>query len=261
MLRAALFVIGLARTRMARRPGPYVLAALGLAAGAAVAAGVLGGTAVAQDRSVSQAIERIPDESRSLRAVWFGIPAGPEDALPRLDARVAEALRGADGAPTRIALFRESTVAGSFAGLAAVDGLAPYVVLDSGRLPRRCRPERCEVLRLRGAGPIPNAGGLRLVEVGRASLRSRELFGDFIAPTDNALEQAEIAPAIRKAVGYHRPPPPALFIAEGVAGLVASPQLDRTYRSYAWVRPLRPGRPRLWRSTSWRAVSTARVRS
>src|SRR5919106_2161982 len=80
--RAALYVLGLARTRIARRPGPYALAALGLAAGAAVVAGVLGGTAVAQDRSISQAVGRIPDAARPGRPVWFGIPAGPEDELP-----------------------------------------------------------------------------------------------------------------------------------------------------------------------------------
>ena len=229
--RAALYVLGLARTRIARRPWPYVLSALGLAAGAAVLAGVLGGTAVAQDRSVSQAIERIPVESRSLRAVWFGLPGSDDDRLETIDERVTNALRDAGGDPTRLVLFRESTVAGTFAGLAAVDGLAPYVLLESGRLPRTCRPERCEVLRLRGTGPIPNGPGLRLVQVGRAALRSRLLFGDFIAPTDNALDQAELAPAIRRAVGYHRPTPPPLFIAEGVAGAVASPQLQRTYRS------------------------------
>src|SRR5919106_1617654 len=185
VIRAALYVLGLARTRIARRPGPYVLAALGRAAGATVVAGVLGGTAVAQDRSISQAVERIPDESRSVRTVWFGIPAGPEDELTALERRVRAARTAGEATRTRLVLFRESTVAGRFAGVGAVDGLAHHVVMDSGRLPRTCRPERCEVLRLRGNGPIPNAAGLRLVEVGHASLRSRELFGDFIASTDN----------------------------------------------------------------------------
>jgi hypothetical protein len=244
--RRALYVLGLAGTRIARRPGPYVLAAAGLAAGAAVVIGVLGGTAVAQDRSVSQAVERIPPEARSVRAVWFGVPVSAEDSLSRIDRRVRTALARQPGRPTRLVLVRESTIAGSFAGLGAVDGLAPYVVLRSGRLPRTCRPERCEVLRLRGAGSIPNGPGLRLVEVGRASLRDRQLFGDFIPPTDNALAQAELAPALQRAVGYHRPPPAPLFLAEGTAGLAASPQLARSYRSYAWVWPLGAGRPRLW---------------
>ena len=35
-------------------------------------------------------------------------------------------------------------------------------------------------------------------------------------------------------------------MAEGVAGLVASPVLARSYRSYSWVLPLAAGTPRLW---------------
>ena len=131
-------------------------------------------------------------------------------------------------------------------GLAAVDGLAEHVTLRSGRLPRRCTAERCEVLRLRGTGSLPNAPGLRLVQVGTATLDSRQLFGDFLEPTDNATADAEIAPALRESGRYHRPAAPPLVVAEGVDALAASPAIARTYRSYAWVWPLAPGHPRLW---------------
>jgi len=57
--------------------------------------------------------------------------------------------------------------------LGAVDGLARFVRLRSGRLPASCRPERCEVLQLGGSGPLPSVPGLRLVRVGRATLASR----------------------------------------------------------------------------------------
>ena len=77
-------------------------------------------------------------------------------------------------------------------------------------------------------------------------LDDRTLFGDFLAPTDNALAEAEVSPSLARAAGYHRPPPPALFLAEGVDELAASPALDRMFRSYAWVAPLRAGEPRLW---------------
>ena len=77
-------------------------------------------------------------------------------------------------------------------------------------------------------------------------LDNRVLFGDFLAPTDNALEDAEVSPSLARAAGYHRPPPPPLFLAEGVNALAGAPALDRVYRSYAWVAPLAPGRPRLW---------------
>jgi FtsX-like permease family len=224
-----------------------LLAATGIAIGTAVLIGVLAGTTIAQDRSVSQAVERIPAASRSVRAVWFGSPIGPEQAYPRLDETVRShfsdiALPG----PTPIVLFRESTVAGHFVSLAGVEGLAAHVKLASGRLPRRCTPERCEVVRLRGAGALPDAPGLRLVEVGTGTLRSSRLFGDFLAPTDNALADREVAPAFQESARYHRPAPAPLVVAEGIDALVRAPALANTYRSYAWVWPLASGRPRLW---------------
>jgi len=77
-------------------------------------------------------------------------------------------------------------------------------------------------------------------------LRSRQLFGDFLPPTDNALADAELAPALARADRYHRPAPGPLVVAEGVSGLVSSPVLDRAYRSYGWVQRLSGGTPRLW---------------
>ena len=182
-MRATLYVIGLAFGRVRRRSSGALLAAVGIAIGTAVLIGVLAGTKIAQDRSVSQAVDRIPAASRSVRAVWFGVPVGAAQAYPTIDAAVRSKLQsiGLPG-PTPIVLFRESTVAGHFVSLAGVEGLAPYVHLTSGRLPRECTPARCEVLLLRGTGTLPNALGLRLVKVGTATLRSSQLFGDFLAP-------------------------------------------------------------------------------
>ena len=58
-MRAALYVVGLARRRVERRSSGALLAAVGIAIGTAVLIGVLAGTKIAQDRSVSQAVERI----------------------------------------------------------------------------------------------------------------------------------------------------------------------------------------------------------
>src|SRR5438034_760277 len=216
---SAFYVLRLASARLRRRRGPFLLAAGGLAAGAAVVVAVLVGSVVAQDRSVSQAIERVPAAQRSVRAVWFGVPSTNADLEPVLDRQARAAFADLSlGRPTPIVLYRESTLAGRFAALAAIDGVKPWVVLRSGRLPRPCRPERCEVLRLRGAGPIPDRPKLHLVQVGTASLRSRLLFGDYLAPTDNALAQAELAPAFQRASRYHRPPPTPLASSSGAGG-------------------------------------------
>ncbi|HEY7795694.1 MAG TPA: FtsX-like permease family protein [Gaiellaceae bacterium] len=260
-MRAALYTLGLVGRRLRRRHAAVLLVVAGIAAGAAVLLGGRAGTLVAQDRAVAQAVERIPDGSRSIRAVWFGVPGQGDEPEPVLERRARAALEhaGAERA-TALVLFRESTIAGVFAGLGGVDGLGPHVTLRSGRLPRRCVPERCEVLRLRGTGRLPQPDGVRLLEVGEAVLRSRILFGDFLAPTDNALEQAEVSPIIARAAGYHRPPPPPLFLAEGVDTLAGAAALSSSYRSYAWVAPLGEGNPRLW-EVDRLAAGVARARS
>ncbi len=246
-MRSAVYVVSLAVRRLRRRDGGALPAALGIAAAGAVLAGILVGATVAKDRSVAQDVERLPAASRAVRASWFGVPAGREEAWPTLDRQARHALAPLPaGAPIPIVLVRESTVGGAFVGLAAVDGLASHVVIRSGRPPRTCTPERCEVLRLRGEGRLPHVPGLRVVQVGTASLRSRELFGDFLAPTDNALADAQLAPALAAASRYHLPAPGPLVVAEGVAGLVSSPVLRSSYRSYSWVQRLSGGTPRLW---------------
>ena len=95
---------------------------------------------MAQDRAVAQAIERIPEGQRSVRAVWFGLPGLSEEPYTRLDPRAREALAAVGvPRPTPVALFRETTIAGTFAGLGGVDDLGRWVTLRSGRLPRQCR--------------------------------------------------------------------------------------------------------------------------
>jgi len=221
---------------------------------------VLAGTVVARDESVARTVAEIPAAQRAARARWFGIPALAEDHAA-LDRRARRALAGVvHDKPTSLVLFRESTIVGTFLGLGAVDGLDEWVTLRTGRLPRTCVPERCEVVRLRGEGSIPNAPGLRLVEVGTAVLDSPVLFGDFIAPAENEQSRAALSPVYRDAIDYHRPPPAPLVLAEGVDELATSPQLDAVYRSYAWVAPLRPGTVRAWEVDQF-AGDVARARS
>ncbi len=246
-MRSARYVAWLAWRRLRRRDSGAVVAALGLTVAAAILAGILAGGTIAADRATAQEVERMPAAERSARAVWFGVPATPAEAQPALDAEVRKALPELTvPGPTEVVLFRETTVAGRFVGIAGVDGLEEHVILRSGRLPRRCAPARCEVLRLRGRGALPDAPGVRLVEVGTATLVSRQLFGDFLAPTDDATADAELAPALRESSRYHRPAPAPLVVAEGVDALSASPALARVYRTYAWIWPLASGSPRLW---------------
>jgi len=259
-LRTIAYPLKLASVRIARRAPTALLAAAGVAAGAAMIATVLAGTVVAKDESVGRAIEEIPAAQRSLRAAWFGIPSLTE-GYSTLDESARKSLAGVSEAdPAALVLYRESTIAGRFIGLGAVDDLERWVTLRSGRMPRTCEPEHCEVVRLRGAGSLPNVEGLRLVEVGTAAIRSPVLFGDFVAPAENERTRAALSPVYRDAIDYHRPPPAPLVLAEGVEGLVGSRELETVYRSYAWVVPLAPGSVRAWNIDAF-AVDVARART
>jgi hypothetical protein len=254
------YPLRLAAARLAKRAPTALLAAAGVAAGAAMLATVLAGTVVARDQSVGRAVEEIPAAQRAVRAASFGLPSLDEN-YRALDRTARQALAGVVASEvTPLVLFRESTIAGTYMGLGAVDGLADWVTLRSGRLPRTCVPERCEVVRLRGRGTIPNVDGLRLVEVGTAVVSSPVLFGDFIVPTENEQTRATLSPSYLEAARYHRPEPPPLVLAEGVEELTASPVLDTVYRSYAWVAPLAPGRVRAWEIDRF-AGDAARARS
>ena len=240
---SARYVAWVAWRRPRRRDSGALAAALGLAVAAAALSAVLGSVTIAADRSTSQAVERLPASVRAVRAVWFGVPAGPEEAHARLD-RQAERARDLDlGIRSRSrssAEHRRGKVPRARRGRRARALRDPPL----GAPPSTCTAEHCEVL-ARGQGRLPSARGLRLVEVGTATPRSRRLFGDFLEPTDNATADAEVAPALRESGRYHRPAPAPLVVAEGVDFLTGSPALSRTYRSYAWCG-LDSGRPRLW---------------
>jgi hypothetical protein len=245
-LRRLGYPLRLARARLARRGAPTLLAAAGVAAGAAMLATVLAGTVVARDESVGRTVEEIPAAQRAVRAAWFGIPALDED-YRALDRRARTAITGVvPGEPASFVLFREATIAGRYIGLGAVDGLADWITLRSGRLPETCRPEHCEVVRLRGRGSLPSAPGFRLVEVGTAVVKSPVLFGDLVAPTESETNRAALSPSFQDAARYHRPAPPPFVLADGVEGLLGSPVLESSYRSYSWVVPLEEGTVHAW---------------
>lgn len=222
---------------------------------------VLAATVVARDESLGRAVEEIPAAHRTVRAGWFGVAGASAEPYAALDRRARSALEGVvDEEPASLVLFRESTIAGEFVGLGAVDGLGEWVTLRSGRLPRTCAPGRCEVVRLRGEGRIPSVPGLRLVEVGEATVSSPVLFGDFIAPAESDRSRAALSPLFRDAVVYHRPSPAPLVLAEGVEELAALRELDAVYRSYSWVVPLGSDTVRAWEADAF-AGDVARARS
>ena len=232
----------LAGRHIRSRLGDLALVWLGIAAAAAMLAAVQAGALVAQDRSLTNRIAGLQPSVRTVRALSFGAPGQLEvhRSLNEIARRELLPLLGID--PVATVLYRETTVANSFLGIGAVDGLSRWVHLRSGRMPAPCRPSHCEVLLLRGGGRIPNTPGLRLVPVGRAELADDTLFADAVPPTRRALPRTQ---ALRKASRYHRPAPPPLVLADGVAGLVSSPRLT-SYRTYGWVVPIPLGALHPW---------------
>ncbi len=241
-LRRIGFPLWLARVRLGARAGRLALVVAGLAAAGAMLAAVVAGTVAAQDREVARKVAALPAKVRAVRVNWFSV-GGQAAPYARLDAAVRERLsRALDAPATGTALYRESQIGGALLGLGAVDDLGAWVRLRSGRLPRECRPEHCEVLVIRrAAGRIPNVPGLRLVPVGAGDLRTAALFGDAVPA--RGLDESAFVQKIRR---YHRPAPPPLVLANGVAGLDRSPRLQDSYRSYGWVVPLRRGSVRSW---------------
>jgi FtsX-like permease family protein len=238
-LRRVTFPLRLAWARLARRPERVVLVTLGIAAGAALLAAVLAGSLVAQDRSVERATARVPETDRTVRLVWGGIASGPGNGFREVDRTARRVLDPLVRHPARAMLFRQSIADGHLFDLGAVDGLGRFVRLRSGRLPKTCTPERCEVLQLGGAGPIPNLEGLRLVRVGRATLESAVPLGDLIT-------RETYASVLSSALRYHTAATPPLLLAEGVESLASNEFFAPTFRAYSWAAPIDPGNVHPW---------------
>jgi hypothetical protein len=238
-LRRFAYPLELAWARLVRRSGRVLLVLFGIAAGAALLAAVLAGSLVAQDRSVERATARVPAEDRTVRLVWGGIASGPGTDVDRLDVVSRHALAPFVRSPTRAMLFRTSQANGHLFDLGAIDGLARYVHVRSGRLPQRCVPSHCEVLELGGSGPVPKLQGLDLDVVGRATLDSPVPFG-------NLITRETYASVLSSALLYHTAPTPPLLLANGVRELARLPVFVPTFRSYTWAAPLRPGSVHPW---------------
>ena len=213
------------------------LIGLGVVAGAAVLAAVLAGRLVMQDRALAQAEAQLAPADRVVQVTWSGAQSGTWAAQNRFVAPKLQAVNGE--APAAAMLFREASIQGRLVNLRAANDVGRYVQLLSGRLPSICVPAHCEVLRLKGAGPIPSTKALHLIEVGRAVLKPDAPFAPFVLP---APPTEEVAHAVR----YHTPQPSPIVLANGVNGLSQTKELETFYRSYAWFTPIAGGDVHPW---------------
>jgi hypothetical protein len=236
VLRRITFPLRLVAARLGAGGERLVLVALGIVAGAAVLAAVLAGRLVMQDRALQLAVGQLAPGDRTVQVFWSGAATSFSQLDPRVTPKV-EALTGEK--PVAAMLFREASIQHRLVNVRAADNLNRWVKLVSGRLPRPCVPAHCEVLRLKGAGPIPATKNLNLIEVGRATLKPDAPFGPFVLPTPPTEQVA-------RAVRYHTPQPSPTVIANGVAALSKTPELETFYRAYGWFLPIGHGEVHPW---------------
>ena len=225
-LRSAAYPVRLALVRLRAAPGRAALVALGIATGAAMLALSVGGSVAVRDRAVAEELERVGPSEASLQVVWSGVPAQASVSVSTLDAEARRALTTIVlGRPFGVSLFRQARFGGAFVNLGGVDGLARWIRLTEGRLPKVCTSRLCELVLVDGAGATPRLPFLRVV--GRATLARdaplRAYFGDSAG----------------------RPP---LLLGEGAlaVGRLPLPDAELISRTYGWVLPVAPGSVHDW---------------
>ncbi len=217
----------LALVRLRAHGARNLLAVLGIAVAAAVLAMTAVASVAVQDRAVQRALAALAPSDRALAVSWSGVPAQSELSVDALDRAARGALRDVVAQPAfRVAVFRQATWGGAYINLGAVEGLARWVALRSGRLPQECTPARCELLQIGGEPVAPKLPYLHVV--GQAVLRPGAPLRDYF-----------------EAAGNNRPP---VLLASGVGGFLRLPLPDAPLiaRSYGWIVPLAPGAVHPW---------------
>jgi hypothetical protein len=180
---------------------------------------------------VQRALAELRPSDRAVQAVWSGVPAQSDLSYAQLDRIARRAVRPVLGRePFAVLVFRQATWGGAFVNLGAVDGLARWLDLHGGRLPRPCTPGDCELVQIGGTPAAPRLPFLHVV--GRATLRPGAPLATYFGGG-----------------GGRRPP---ILLADGVAGLERTPlpDADLIARSYGWIAPVAPRSIHEWELAS-----------
>ncbi len=230
-LRAPVAVAG---ARLRARPGRALLVVAGVAAATAALAGVVGGSLVAKDRTLQRALALLPASERSFRVDSFGVPVGSSYAEANRRVRAALA-RLTPQSPYALTSFRTLTVDGELVRLAGIDNLPRVAQLVSGRWPRVCRPDRCEVVQVGSGGSRAlDEPGIHLVRVGTVQVPDRNVFGDSLTTT------SPVAQARR----------PVLLLGNGAAEFEQLAGFVGLFRTYSWITPIDSTALQIWQVRS-----------
>jgi hypothetical protein len=229
----ALVPVRYALRRLRHNASRAVVAAIGIAVGAAVLALTQVGSTAVQDRALQRALAELQPSDRAIEAVWSGVPAQSSLSLTKLDAIARNAVTPIIGAPPfRVEVFRAANWGGVYVNLGALDGMQKWIRVTRGRFPKPCTPQDCELVQVGGAPAAPKIANLHVV--GRAG---------FVAGAPLSAYFGAVAPG--------RQPPPIL-LANGVLGLSRFPLPDGAIvaRTYGWIVPVAPNRVHDWQLAS-----------
>jgi hypothetical protein len=231
---AAMLVAG---ARLRARPGRTALVLVGVAAATAMLVGVFGGSLIARERALQRAVARLPSGERSFNVDLVGLPT--QQRYARMDRTASAALSALSPTePLRVGFFRDFWLDGEFVRLVGIDRLRDYVRLRSGRLPRSCRPDACEVLQIGEQGRrVLREGGIHLVRVGTAELRDVAAFG----PTFEGLRQYRAQTSLVRST---------VLLPRDSASFERLPALQFLQRARSWIVPINPSAIHSWQIES-----------
>jgi len=227
----ALVPVRYALRRLRHNAGRAVVAAIGIAVGAAVLALTQVGSTAVQDRALQRALAQLQPSDRAIQAVWSGVPAQSSLSLTRLDAIARATVGPIIGVPPfRVEVFRQATWGGAFVNLGALDGPGRWLTLASGRLPKPCTPRDCELVQIGGKPVAPKIANLHVV--GRARFTPGAPLAAYF--------------------GAEGPKQPPILLANGVLGFSRFPLPDGAIyaRTYGWIVPVAPNRVHDWQLAS-----------
>jgi hypothetical protein len=217
-------VLGLVSARARRRPGRWLLSALGIAIAAAFAGAVAVESTIVGDRAARAVLLGLSPLERAVRVTF----AGP--VTPSVERSARSALSGLGdalerGTPTEVLLVSPVRLGGVLVRPVAVAPLGRWAPKGSATALGPCTARSCPVLAAGGVVPATLAAyGVRFRVAGPARLRSAVPLG---FPAGSAGE------------------PPVLLTGD-IHGLRSIAALRGAYRTTSWVVPLAAGRLQSW---------------
>lgn len=215
----------LVAARARRRPGRWLLPALGISLAAAFAVGVAAEGTVAGDQSARSALGGLSPLDRSVRVTWQGV------VTPGVARQASALLRELEpGVQTEVVLLNAVRLGGVVVRPAAIEPLDRWLPSpDASRL-GPCRAAGCRML-LAGGGRVPStlaAIGVRIHVVASAALSSAVPLG--FSPVSGGAQP--------------------VLVTGDVAGLEALAGLSGVYRTRSWIASLPVARLHSWQLKS-----------